>query len=361
MNNNYSALDKKLHDLACKSRASQVSISGIESRIFKNKLADIEIKKPVFIAALPRAGTTLLLELCVKTNEFASHTYREMPFLLTPLLWNKFSKLFRHSSPLQERAHGDGMMISVDSPEAFEEIIWKEFWPSRYKEDRIIPWTETRYPEFEDFFKDHLRKMIFLQGDESSIQTRYISKNNLNIARVGYLKRIFPDAIILIPFREPLEHASSLLRQHRNFLKIHGEDPFASKYMEDIGHYDFGDNFRPVDFNEWYSTGQTADPDTLSFWLQYWIATYRYLLANNCEEVKFISFDTFCADPERNLKQLGELIEIENTEIFRENADLIVAPKSYDVDTSNISLNLLNEVEAFYADLQKATRSSIDR
>ena len=28
-----------------------------------------------------------------------------------------------------ERAHGDGMTIGYDSHEAFEEVLWRAFWP----------------------------------------------------------------------------------------------------------------------------------------------------------------------------------------------------------------------------------------
>lgn len=349
----YSAVEKILHNLACKSWSSQVSLSNIESRIFKKELADIEIKKPVFITALPRAGTTLLLKLCVETNEFVSHTYRDMPFLLTPLFWDRFSKLFRCPDIPRERAHGDGMMISVDSPEAFEELIWKGFWPSRYGKDRIIPWVESNYPDFEKFFYDHLRKIIFLRGGNTSTQARYISKNNLNIARVKYLKRVFPDSIIVVPFRAPLQHASSLLRQHRNFLKIHKEDSFACRYMEDIGHYDFGKNLRPVDFDNWLSSEQVLDPNTLLFWLRYWISTYRYLLKNARDHIKFISYDIFCDDPTRSLRRFGELLEIKNIKVLMEKADRITTPKSHSVDVSGIPSDILNQAETLYIDLQK--------
>ena len=351
--NQYSTIEKILHKSACKSWSSQVSLSDIESRVFKKKLTGIEIKKPVFITALPRAGTTVLLELCVKSNEFASHTYRDMPFLLTPLFWNRFSKLFMRSAPRRERAHGDGIMINVDSPEAFEEIIWKTFWPSRYRKERIVPWSDTDYPVFEEFFKDHIRKIIFLRGNKTSPQLRYLSKNNLNISRTSYLKRIFPDSIILVPFREPLQHASSLLRQHRNFLKIHKEDSFASRYMEDIGHFDFGINLRPVDFGNWLSSEYASDSDTLEFWLQYWISTYRYLLRNKADHIKFISFDLFCKDPEKNLDQFGKILEFNNLKILREKVYQITPPTPYVLNFDDIPLEILDQSESLYMDLQK--------
>ena len=207
--NKYSVIEKTLHNIAFGSLSVQALVSKMESRVYSNELAGIKNKQPVFITALPRAGTTLLLELSVETNEFASHTYRNMPFLFTPIFWNRFSKFFKYSDKPRERAHGDGMMVNVDSPEAFEEIIWKYFWPSRYKENRIIPWSEPDYLDFENFLDDHIKKLIFLYNDYTAQGKRYISKNNLNIARIGYLKRVFPDSIIIVPFRDPLQHASS--------------------------------------------------------------------------------------------------------------------------------------------------------
>lgn len=352
--NKHSVTEKTLHNLAFKSWTSLISLSNLESLIFRKKLAAIESKKPVFITALPRAGTTLLLELGVGTNEFVSHTYSDMPFLLTPILWNRFSKLFRHSDIARERVHGDGIIVNVDSPEAFEEIIWKGFWPSRYRQDRIIPWSEPSYPDFEKFLQAHLSKIIFLRGNGGSSQARYISKNNLNIARIGYLKRVFPDSIIVIPFRAPLQHALSLLRQHRNFLRIHKADPFARKYMEDTGHYDFGKNLRPIDFDNWLSGEQLLDPDTLIFWLHYWINTYRFLLTHARDQVEFFSYDLLCNDPETGLERFGTLLEIKNIASLMEHADRITAPKPYQLDVNGIASNLLNQAETLFFELQNS-------
>lgn len=287
----------------------------------------------------------------METQEFASHTYRDMPFLATPLLWDKFSSMFRRSDAPKERAHGDGMMISVDSPEAFEEVIWKGFWPSRYLRDRIVPWTEPDFPEFESFFRDHLRKIIMLRTGDDSEQRRYISKNNLNISRIGYIKRVFPESIVVVPFRAPLQHASSMLRQHRNFTKIHADDPFASRYMQDIGHFDFGENLRPVDFDEWYSSADTPDPDSLEFWLLYWVKAYRCLLTNAASHVTFFPYDLFCEDPGDWLAELGRVVRIEDMDPFTAQAERVAAPRPYDIDTGSISSDIMEQAEALYQEL----------
>lgn len=350
--NKYSAIDKSLHNLAFNSFSTQITLSKFEDRIFKKKLEVIKIEKPVFVTALPRAGTTLILELLASTSEFVSNTYRDMPFFLTPIFWNKYSGLFKQSDMLRERAHGDGMMVSVDSPEAFEEIIWKSFWKSRYRKDRIIPWGNVDYPEFESFFRNHIRKTIFLKSSNPEIRVRYISKNNLNIARLEYLNQIFPDSIILALFRDPLQHASSLLRQHLNFLKIHKDDLFACKYMEAIGHYDFGRNIKPIDFNNWLSPELLSSTTTLSFWLQYWINIYHYLLKHSSANTKFISFESICKTPTKNLGQLGELLEIRDYNELISRADRVVMPKPHTVDTTKIEPAILHEANVLYERLR---------
>lgn len=64
----------------------------------------------------------------------------------------------------------------------------------------------------------------------------------------------------------------------RDFLRIHDEDTFACEYMRGIGHYDFGANLCSIDFAGWIDVRQSRDAESLAFWLEYWVATYRHLL-----------------------------------------------------------------------------------
>src|SRR3546814_15140574 len=65
-----------------------------------------------------------------------------MPMVMAPLLWSRISGAFRLDGHRQERAHGDGVLIDFDSPEALEEVLWRAFWPAKYTRDRIALWTE---------------------------------------------------------------------------------------------------------------------------------------------------------------------------------------------------------------------------
>jgi len=341
-------LEKTIHNIAFAPWYPKLAISDFENSIYRSRINSISITNPVFITGLPRAGTTLLLELCVNSGEFASHTYKDMPFIFSPLLWDQVSRSFRNSGDLIERVHGDGIYINVESSESFEEVVWKEFWPSHYKQDRMIPWTGTKYPKFEDFFLDHMRKIILLRGETEALQ-RYISKNNFNIARIEYISNTFPDATILIPFRSPIQHASSLLRQHLNFLKIHKQDKFARKYMNDTGHFDFGENLRPINYDHWLSSNTLSNSNDLSFWLVYWINTYKYLVNHASEKVKFFSFDLLCEDPKTGLEQLGQKINIKNQEALFRNIDRIKAPKHFVID--GIDQDIINQANEILASL----------
>lgn len=353
--NQYSILDRTLHYLAFKSWPVQAAISDIEDRLFKAELDNISIEKPVFITALPRAGTTLLLGLCVSQGEFTSHSYRDMPFILSPMLWHKFSTKFQQSDAPRERAHGDGMLVNVDSPEAFEEVVWRTFWKSHYKKDHIVPWSDESDPEFYKFLNNHLTKIIAIHSETLGINARYVSKNNLNIARIDALLTNFNDAVIIVPFREPLQHAASLLKQHRNFLKIHSQDKFARSYMAAIGHYDFGENLKPINFDNWLNNAVSSDTNSLTFWLEYWLASYRHLLSKSNGRLRLLSYEAFCEDPSTGLDHLCEVLEIKNRDSVLKNASTIKAAKPHPVNIGDIDKEVLKKVHDLYDELVKVS------
>jgi hypothetical protein len=318
--NRYSIVERLLHRLAFATRRAQIGLGDLEDMLFRARLARYALDRPLFITALPRAGTTLLLELCVASGAFASHTYRHMPFVLVPMLWDRVSRGFRRDDAPRERAHGDGMLVSADSPEAFEEMAWMAFWPKHYRRDRIAPW-------------------------------RYASKNNLNIARIAWLARHFPDALVVIPFRDPLQQCASLHRQHLNFLGIHRRDAFAKRYMQGIGHFEFGADLRPVDFDGWLDRATHRDPREMGFWLEYWCAAYRSLLAAATDRVRLLDYDALCADPGAGLERLAQFIQVEPQGALLAQAARIRAPSPHDIDGASFDDKLVEEATALHARL----------
>ncbi len=75
-----------------------------------------------------------------ETGVFRSLTYRDMPFVLMPRTWRKFSLSFQTYGDEKERAHGDRITVNFDSPEAFEEVFWRAFCGEDYiRYDCLIP------------------------------------------------------------------------------------------------------------------------------------------------------------------------------------------------------------------------------
>ena len=121
--NNYSWLQQKLHQAALSSQfMREVTFDVESSAILKKQSTD----NHVFVSGLARSGTTILLNALYESNEFASLSYQDMPFVLAPNLWSKLS-FSRKDSDLVDRAHGDGIKVSSESPEAFEEVFWMTF------------------------------------------------------------------------------------------------------------------------------------------------------------------------------------------------------------------------------------------
>jgi hypothetical protein len=302
----YSGADQIIHKLAFSGPSIQLTAADIEDRLFAKQIREIEDQPPIFITSLPRAGTTILLNALNDIPDTATHLYRDMPFVMAPLLWSRMSSMFVKQGEMTERAHGDGIKIGYDSPEAFEEVIWRAFWPKKYHEESIELWhVEDNMPDATEFFTKHFRKIVALRTNGAG---RYISKNNNNMARLDLLPEMFQGAQVLVPLREPVEHAASLLRQHENFLKQHAADPFVERYMEDIGHLEFGALHTPIAFPHFDVS--TSSPREADYWLDYWIAAYRMVL-DKAERLHFVTLERLGKHPEAVMHSLCERIDLD--------------------------------------------------
>jgi hypothetical protein len=348
---NYSRFDRLLHRVAFAAPFVQLTAADIEKAMYGGSYAVARGSRPVFITSLPRAGTTLMLEVLSLFPSLASHVYRDMPFVMAPVLWSRLSAPFRQPATAQERAHGDGVQVSFDSPEAFEEILWRAFWPHKYTASRIELWGPgDASRDARLFFLDHMKKIIALRRPDRLQDARYLSKNNANIARLGVIGRMFPDARILVPIRRPLDHARSLLRQHRNFLEMHREMPFVRRYMADLGHYEFGDVHRPIAFAGFDELTRGRSPLTIDYWLGYWIAAFEHVLLHK-SAVIVVSYEQSCAAPVRALEAISARLEMDPEDALPKAAALFRAERvSRDADEA-VDRTLRERAEWAYAAL----------
>ena len=281
----YSALDKLLHRMALGSPALAEMMHDIERGMFL-KSVPADTGRHVFVTGLARAGTTILMREIHRTGAFGSLTYADMPFVLAPNLWARISRKGQTAGVRAERAHGDGIEVDFQSPEALDEVFWRIFDGKSYiRADGLVPHRPD--DELVDAYRDLIRLVLRKTG-----KARYVSKNNNNILRIGTLARAMPDAVFLVPLRDPLAHAASLLSQHKRFLD---SDPFTRQYMAWLGHHEFGATHRPFLFAE----APGGDPMGLDYWLREWLAAYGALdrVEAAAENVIFVPYEALGRDP----------------------------------------------------------------
>lgn len=314
-------MQKLLHRLALSSMLVRETMFDIEQKIFSG---DIDVGKHVFITGLARSGTTILLNSLHSSNEFASLSYDDMPFILAPNFWKKITPLKTHDKNI-ERAHNDGILVSTDSPEAFEEVFWMTF---NEDEDSTIL-------KFEEYIESVLSKNNL---------SRYLSKNNQNIRRLKLISSSFSDSIVLIPFRHPLQHSNSLLFQHTKFIDESIKDPFIKEYMQLIGHSEFGPCYKELkSINLKYE-----NPCELNHWLEQWLLSYEAIMeiANQQENIYLVCYESLCSDKItwQNIKKLVDLDEKTNFE-FKESIKKIEC--SYDQALFDDCLDLYEKLRSY--------------
>ncbi|HWZ15294.1 MAG TPA: sulfotransferase [Mucilaginibacter sp.] len=290
----YSATSRLLHRVALRSKAVAEMSFDVDTMLAKEKKA-VFSDKHIFISGLARSGTTMLMRYLYETGVFRSLTYQDMPFVLMPNTWKRLS----HKKPAngyKERAHSDGIMVGFDSPEAFEEVFWRVFCGNQYiLKDRLkLHAIDTDVLEK---FKIYVRNVL-LSGDGPD-QVRYLSKNNNNVLRFQYLQQCLPESQIIIPFREPLQHAVSLLNQHGHFSKVQSEDKFSLDYMNWLGHFEFGLNQKSFDLDdgETFTAMARYDKTDINFWLLNWKNYYSYVNDHHPANSMFFNYEKFCLHP----------------------------------------------------------------
>lgn len=342
---NYNTISKILHKIALGSPLIKRAAFDMDSLACPAKKNDTKAGSPVYITGLARGGTTILLEALYSTGEFVSLTYRDMPFATAPYLWKKISAGFYKNDQDTERSHDDGIKINYDSPEAFEETFWSTFYKNKYIKKNSLEVTEIDL-EILEYYKKYVKNIINSRGLKNN--PRYLAKNNNNLLRVKVLKKIFPKSIILVPFRSPIDHAGSLLKLHKKFLLIHKTDPFSLKYMNWLGHFEFGRNFKAFNFGDEAIPKNTEELININYWLRYWNTVYKYIIKNYKNDVIFFDYNKYCKYPDKTLLTLKKKINL-NGGSLKNYSKKIIKPQPY--DDSGIDQKLLTTAKITYSNL----------
>ena len=215
-----------------------VGLGNLESRVLAGRLANVRVDRPIYICGLPRAGTTISLQMLSEHPDITTHKYADFLMPYMPYAWNwLFPKVpvdaMRKPVP---RIHRDRIQVTRDSAEMGEEILWERFFPYIHDESkRSVLDANTTNPAFERFYDEHVKKLLLSRG-----RPRYASKAIMCVIRMQYILKMFPDARFLLYVRNPVDHVASLLKQDRIWDEIDREDPRQIEIIEMTGHHEFG-------------------------------------------------------------------------------------------------------------------------
>ncbi len=326
--------DQVLHRFALESRA--LGKFWFRRECERNGCTFDPRRENVFIAGLARAGSTALLNLLYNSGAFVATTYAMMPFVLAPSMARLVAKLPRAAAAPAERAHGDGIEVGLESPEALDGIFWSTFFPAagERSEPREVPPAALR--QYAMFIDNLLRD----GGAE-----RYLSKMNQGIDKLESMAAYFERSVFLVPFRDPLQQAASLGRQHRRFARL---SAYEKKYFGWLGHYEFGALHRRFCPEAAAPAADQAAAD-LNYWLTQWRDAYLYLsrLADSYPNLLPVCYEHMA----QSLSFRAKLSQRLNADVSpagfvdRNRADVAAAD---DIDQS-----LLQDCRSLYARLQQ--------
>lgn len=308
----------------------------------KNKL-DNEEELFVIVTGLARSGTTALTNTLFNSNAFYSINYSNMPFLMAPNTWKKIYN--PKGNVKKERAHGDKVLVGEKSIEALEEYFFKAMDNDEYIQEASLGLQSID----EKLYRSYISyQRLFAENQENKF---YLAKNNNFILRYHSMREHNQQFKLVSIFRDPIEHAQSLMDQNKNFLAQQSEDPFVLDYMNWLGHYEFGINLKVFEFGN-DKTWLKYDKNSLNFWLAIWLNYYQYILQflneKNCFLIHYLDFLESPKELMNSLKSVLQIdFEIENQERF-------IPKKKSRKDQEMLDSDLLDKVNQLYKSLLEA-------
>lgn len=331
-----------------------IKLGNLETRAVADAIEDLTVDRPLYVAGLARSGTTIVLEHLAGHPEVASHRYADFPFLPIPYWWNRWLSLVPGAhEEARERAHKDGIQVTSKSPEAFEEMLWMAFFPNAHDPDHSsVLGRDDRHPDFEAFYDQHIRKLLAIRE-----RRRYLAKGNYNLARLGYLHRLYPDARFLVMIRDPVWHIASLMKQQALFVAGETAEPRALEHMRRVGHYEFGLDRRAINMG---NDGETARITALwqsgqevEGWARYWTAVYRQVAdtldADRAlgQAALVVRYEDLCGDADHTLAGVFRHAELPLSDPERQRlASGLHAPTYYQPRFDERERALIKEITA---------------
>ncbi len=326
------------------------ALGNLESFTLRKEIDSEGIREPIFISGLARSGSTILTEVISQHPRLASHHYSDFPITWIPYWWNSLrSRLPLPKQEPQERAHQDRLMITRDSPEAVEEVLWMHFFPDahEFKCSHVLGEQESHAP-FEKYYRDHVRKLLMVKNRQ-----RYVAKNNYHVTRFDYLLKLFPDARFIIPIRDPVQQVASLIKQHRLFSQQNAEDSRVAQQLQLSGHFEFGPLRRPILIDKSRQSLYGPNLEEVAWYANQWADVYGFLskrMQDNQSLAKacfVVPYEAFCSQTSKSLSRLFAHLGLNDEwsdQIVETCTPTISAPDYYQPDLTESQRALIREL-----------------
>lgn len=329
-----------------------IRLGNFDTRMASEAIADIRVTNPIHIAGLARSGTTMLLELLAEHGDTATHRYRDFPPVFTPWLWDRWlARVPQAEEMAAERAHGDGIAVTSQSPEAFEEVLWMAFFADCHEpslDNRLTRRTDN--PAFARFYDDHIRKMLAIRGGR-----RYLAKGNYNLMRLAYLQTLYPGTRFVIAVRDPVWHIASLIKQQRLFEAGQDAHPRARDHLRRVGHFEFGHDRRPINPGDDAAIERIqrlwAENRDVEGWARYWALVYQHVAdqRDNDQAIReaayVVRYEALCRNSAAVLETVYRHCDLSiDATVLAAQAERLAPPAYYRPDFSDDELALIRDI-----------------
>lgn len=189
------------------------------------EIHDIEIRKPIIVAGLPRSGTTHLLNLMASDSRLRSlplwESYEPVPLPGEGPLEDGTDPRYRRCADAWEAMQSTTPLIAAMHPMNPDhiheelELMGPDFasynfeWLSQSPHWRDHYYATDQTPHYE-YMKTVLKILTWQDGDDGS-NTRWVLKCPQHLEQLPALYRVFPDAAIAITHRDPVSVIQSAI------------------------------------------------------------------------------------------------------------------------------------------------------